>query len=140
MTTVTKYNLCKGASTLCTIGTPIITMCCCSDFFISQPDTAISATGVFAILLSLLFAKDKLAENFKMPSAFIVSIVTLILILMIESIIVPIKYVCIATMCTTGIDEITFKRMYKNIDCKLSNKNVNKFAGFITTSSNNLED
>ena len=47
------------------MGTPIITLACCGDFFVERPATAISAAGVFAILIALLFAKDKLAEKIK---------------------------------------------------------------------------
>lgn len=139
MKSVCKYNVCKFISTVLTLGTPITTLCCCSDFFVHRSETAISAAGMFAILLTLLFAKDKIAEHFKMPSAFVVSTVFLILVLMIESLIQPIKYVCIATMCTSGVDELTFKRFYKNIEvCLPENYKVNKYFGFIFTTSKKL--
>ena len=119
MKEVGKYNTFKGISTLLTIGTPIITLACCGDFFVERPATAISAAGVFAILIALLFAKDKLAEKLKTPSAFIISAAVLVIIVMVENILLPMKYVCIATMIASGVDELTFKRMYKALECKM---------------------
>ena len=119
MKQVGKYNTFKGISTLLTIGTPIITLACCGDFFVERPATAISAAGVFAILIALLFAKDKLAEKLKTPSAFIISAAVLVIIVVVENILLPMKYVCIATMIASGVDELTFKRMYKALECKM---------------------
>lgn len=119
MKQVGKYNTFKGISTLLTMGTPIITLACCGDFFVERPATAISAAGVFAILIALLFAKDKLAEKIKTPSAFIISAAVLVIIVVVENIILPMKYVCIATMIASGVDELTFKRMYKALECKM---------------------
>lgn len=119
MKEVGKYNTFKGISTLLTIGTPIITLACCGDFFTDRPATAISAAGVFAILIALLFAKDKLAEKIKTPSAFIISAAVLVIIVVVENIILPMKYVCIATMIASGVDELTFKRMYKALEYKM---------------------
>lgn len=119
MKQVGKYNTFKGISTLLTIGTPIITLACCGDFFVERPATAISAAGVFAILIVLLFAKDKLAEKIKTPSAFIISAAVLVIIVVVENILLPMKYVCIATMIASGVDELTFKRMYKALECKM---------------------
>ena len=101
------------------MGTPIITLACCGDFFVERPATAISAAGVFAILIALLFAKDKLAEKIKTPSAFIISAAVLVIIVVVENILLPMKYVCIATMIASGVDELTFKRMYKALECKM---------------------
>ena len=119
MKQVGKYNTFEGISTLLTIGTPIITLACCGDFFVERPATAISAAGVFAILIALLFAKDKLAEKIKTPSAFIISAAVLVIIVVVENIMLPMKYVCIATMIASGVDELTFKRMYKALECKM---------------------
>lgn len=119
MKQVGKYNTFKGISTLLTIGTPIITLACCGDFFVERPATAVSAAGVFAILIALLFAKDKLAEKLKSPPAFIVSAAVLVIIVVVENILLPMKYVCIATMIASGVDELTFKRMYKALECKM---------------------
>lgn len=119
MKQVGKYNTFKGISTLLTMGTPIITLACCGDFFVERPATAISAAGVFAILIALLFAKDKLAEKIKTPSAFIISAAVLVIIVVVENILLPMKYVCIATMIASGVDELTFKRLYKALECKM---------------------
>ena len=139
MKPVAKYNICKGISILLTVGTPITTMCICSDFFVHRPETAISAGGIFAILLTILFAKDKIVENFKIPSAFVLSTIILIFILMVQSIIEPLRYVCIATMCTSGVDELTFKRIYKRIEKSFpENADTNKFVGFMFTRSDKI--
>lgn len=119
MKQVGKYNTFKGISTLLTMGTPIITLACCGDFFVERSATAISAAGVFAILIALLFTKDKLAEKIKSPSAVIVSAAVLVIIVVVENILLPMKYVCIATMIASGVDELTFKRMYKALECKM---------------------
>ena len=116
MKTVAKYNLFKGISTFCTVGTPIITLMSCSNLFIHRSDTAISAAGIFTILVSILLLKDKIAENFKVPSAFVLSTVLFVGILLVEKIMLPMKIVALATMITSGIDEITFKRIYKQMD------------------------
>lgn len=139
MKTVAKYNLFKGISTLATIGTPMITLFCCSNMFVHRPETAISATGLFTILVIMLLLKDKIAENWKVPSAFIVSTVGLILIVIAENIILPIKTICLVTMLTSGVDELTFKRFYKLIEIDLP-VNYKKYtlAGFILTSSKKL--
>ena len=140
MKQVAKYNTYKGVSTALTIGTPIVTLACSSDFFVHQPETAISASGIFTIFLLLLLFKDKIAENFKLPSAFVISTAFLILLLLIENIILPIKYVCLATMISTGVDELTFKRMYKNIEYLLPKEAQSfKHFGFLFTSSDKLE-
>ena len=139
MKIVAKYNICKSVSTLLTLGTPIATLCSCSELFVHRSESAISAAGMFTLLVMALLFKDKIAENFKMPSAFIVCAAGLILVLVLEEILLPMKYVCIATMCTTGIDELTFKRFYKNIEEKLPTEAMRyKHFGFLFTSSNAL--
>ena len=136
---VAKYNLFKGISTVATIGTPLITLLCCSELFVHRPDTAISATGIFTILIVILLLKDKIAENFKMPSAFILSTVMFVLILLVQNIIEPMKIVALATMITSGIDEITFKKFYKAIEAQLPEAtSAYKHVGFIFTTSNKL--
>lgn len=140
MKQVAKYNTCKGVSTALTIGTPIVTLACCGNFFIHRSDTSISAAGMFALFIVILLFKDKFAENFKMPSAFILSSVMFILLLMVEKIILPIKYVCITTMIATGVDELTFKRLYKEIELMMSEQaKIFKHMGFIFTTTENLE-
>lgn len=138
---VGKYNLYKGISTVCTIGAPIITLASCSELFVHNSGTSLSAAGIFAIFIALLFAKDKIAENLKMPSAFIVALVGFILISMVENLILPMKTVCLVTMCTAGVDELTFKRWYKSIEKFLPEKvSLNKHFGFIFAKSDSLED
>ena len=139
MKPVAKYNTCKGVSTALTVGTPIITLCSCSEFFIHRSETAISAAGIFVILLTLLFFKDKIVENFKMPSAFVVSLVVFLAVLIAESIITPLKYVSLSTLCACSVDELTFKRWYKNVQNLLpEDVKSYKFAGFVFTTSENL--
>ena len=136
---VAKYNLFKGISTLATVGTPIITLLCSSKFFVQRPDTAISATGIFVILITILLLKDKIAENFKMPSAFILSTVVFVLILLIQNIIEPMKLVALVTMITSGVDELTFKRLYKSIELQFPEASKSyKHVGFIFTTSDKL--
>ena len=53
MKTVAKYNICKGVSDVLTLGTPITTLLLCSDFFIHRSDTAISAAGIFVIIVTM---------------------------------------------------------------------------------------
>ena len=139
MKAVAKYNLYKGLSTAMTVGTPIISLASCSELFIHRSDTAISAAGVFAILFALLFFKDKLMENIKIPSPFVISIIGLILIALIESIIYPIKIVFATTVVITGVDTVTFRRMYKNLEITFPEK-VNKFKrfGFIIGTTDNV--
>lgn len=139
MGTVFKYNLYKGLSTFCTIGSPIITLACCSDFFVHNSGTSLSAAGMFAIFIALLFCKDKLAENFKMPSAFIVAAVCFGLILIVEKLLAPIKIVCLVTMITAGVDELTFKQWYKAIKSFMPEVASNyEHFGFIFTTTNKL--
>lgn len=139
MKQVSKYNTFKGVSTVLTIGTPIVTMACSSDFFVNRPETAISAAGIFTIFLMILIFKNKIMENWKVPSAFVVSIAMLILVLLLEHIILPMKYVCLATMISTGVDEVTFKRVYKDIEYLLPKEAQNfKHLGFLFTSTDKL--
>ncbi|MBR2385233.1 MAG: hypothetical protein IKA99_06490 [Clostridia bacterium] len=140
MKQVAKYNTCKGVSTTLTIGTPIVTLACCGDFFVHRSDTAISAAGMFSLFIVLLLFKDKFAEKWKMPSAFILSLLMFILLIMVEKIMLPMKYVCIATMISTGVDELTFKRFYKQIELLLPQEaQAFKHVGFIFTTTKKLE-
>ena len=139
MKEVAKYNLFKGLSTICTIGTPMITLLLNGDFLVQTSSTSISAAGIFVLLIVALLCKDKLLENFKMPPVFIICLLSFVLICMIESILIPIKTVCIATMITSGIDEFTFKRLYKNLEKHLpENASDYKHVGFLFTTTNKL--
>ena len=139
MGNVAKYNICKGVSTLLTIGTPIVTLLCYGGFFRQRSETAISAAGIFAILFAALFFKDKIAENFKCPSTLIISSVLFVIIILIENILQPIKTVCIATIIASGLDEVTFKRMYKNLELLFpENAKQFKHVGFIMCKTSTL--
>ena len=139
MKTVAKYNTCKGVSTALSVGTPLVTLALCGDFFVHRSDTAISAAGIFAILIAMLFFKDKIAEKFKSPSALVVSIIVLVLILLVENILYPVKCVCIATIAACGVDELTFKNWYKQIEKGLpEDSDTYKHFGFIFTTTQKL--
>lgn len=141
MKDVGKYNTFKGISTVLTVGTPIITLFVNSKFFIQRSDSAISAAGVVAILIAAFFLKDKIAENFKLPSPFILSAILLVTILFIESILQPMKDVCIMTLIITGWDELTFKRIYKRIELLLpKSAAAYKQFGFIFAKTENLKE
>lgn len=138
MKQVTKYNINKGVSTVLTLGTPIATLVACGAEIV-RPAGKLSFAGVIVVLLTILFAKDKIAENFKMPSAFVVSIVGFIFILLVENILVPIKAVFLATMITSGVDELTFKRFYKEIEGLLPKQaQLFKHFGFIFASTDKI--
>lgn len=140
MKLVFKYNLYKGISTLLGVGTPLITLLTSSKYFIYSPAGAISFTGVLTILIAALFLKDKLAENWKMPSEFILVSAILVIILLLEHILQPIKIVCIVTMIASGIDELTFKRLYKSCEMKMPKNAIShKILGFYFTTSKKLE-
>lgn len=139
MKQVAKYNTFKGVSTALTFGTPLVTLACCWDMFVHRSETAISAAGVFAILIAALFFRDKIAEQFKAPSALVVSIVVFVLCVLLENIITPIKYVCVATFAATGVDEFTFKSWYKRLEHTFPAVAADyKHAGFVFTSSKKL--
>ena len=135
MSKVAKYNLFKGLSTVLTVGTPIATMAIFGNFFVERPSRTMSATAIFAILIAMLFFKDKIAENWKTPSAFVVSLVVFVIIVLVENILQPMKYVCLATMVMSGVDEFTFKHFYKAIAVELpENTEAYKHFGFIFSS------
>ena len=141
MKSVGKYNLAKGISTVLTIGTPIVTLACLSGTFLQTPHQTMSATGVFAILLAMLFFKDKIAENFKMPTPLLLSAVIFVMILLVESILQTIKMVCVATIVTSGVDELTCKRIYKQIEGFMPKGAENfKMFGFYFTTTKAMMD
>ena len=137
---VAKYNLYKGVSLLLTFGTPIVTLLCSGKFFVHNEGASVSAAGVFVLLIMLCIFKDKIVENFKLPSAFVISTVALVLLWLIESIIKPIKLICILTICATGVDELTFKSWYKRIEHTLPDSISDyKHIGFIFAKSENVK-
>jgi len=141
MASVAKYNTFKGISTLLGVGTPLITLLCTSKSFVYTPEGAISFTGVIAMLFAALFLKDKIAENWKAPSVFIVASIIFIGVIVIEHIISPIKWIALITMVTSGIDEITFKRWYKVIEASLpESAKYHKVIGFLFTTTKKLKE
>ena len=92
------------------------------DFFTKRPATAISGAAVFALLLVALFAKDKLAEKFKAPSALVVAIIVFLFCVIVESILLPLKVISLATIVACGVDELTFKNFYKRIELSFPEK------------------
>lgn len=141
MNTIVKYNTCKALSTALTVGTPIVTLACCGDFFIHRSDTAISAAAVFAFLLSLLFVKDKMLEFIKSPTALKVSVIGLVLLIVMERLFEPLKWVFGMTIAMSLVDEVSFKRMYNNAMDELGDvpSKYIKF-GFICCTSEKLKE
>jgi len=141
MKDVGKYNTFYALSNLLTFGTPIITLVTCSSFFIHRTETSISAAGMFVLMICAFIFKDKIMKTKKIPSVFIISSIIFILIIMFESIVEPIKTVCFATMISTGIDELSFKRIYKRLELLLpkSAEAYNQF-GFIFAKTDKLKE
>lgn len=141
MTNVAKYNITKGISTVLTMGTPIITMFCCGDFFVKDTGTAISSLGVLTLLFVLLFTKDKIAENWKAPSTMIVAGIIFVFTTMIKNIITPIQIVAGFTFLAGALDEATVKSLYKRYELLLpTNAKVHKHFGFIFSTLSKLQE
>lgn len=113
---VSKYNSLKAISLLLTVGTPSATMLIFNTVLADTPAGAVSILGVLSIVISLFFLKDKIAENFKMPSPLVAAIVMLAVILLLENIILLAKYTCLIMIAVCGIDELTFKNWYKRVE------------------------
>lgn len=141
MKNVAKYNIFKGVSTALTIGTPIATLACCGSFYKDSSTASLSVAGIFTILIALIFCKDKLAENFKPPNALMIATITLVLGSLIANIIECIQIVCIATIVTSGLDELTFKRFYKVLEMKFPKtaEQFKHFGFYFTTTKQMLE-
>lgn len=132
MKLVGKYNTFKGLSLAISAGVPLTTAALVSDFFVETTTTSISTAGVIALLICGLILKDKLLEQFKSPTAFKISVALLMIVLLIESIIMPMKYVLIAAVVALGVDTIFFKRMYTITESQLPEKReMYKHLGFI---------
>lgn len=144
--TVAKYNGYKAASTVLTVGTPIIALACCNELFVHRSDTAVSAAGIFAFLLALLFVKDKLLEFIKTPAAWKISLIGLVFCLIVHSLMDAMVLVFASSLIASTLDEFTFKRLYKDIVRKISSipevrdvyKEYEKF-GFIWAKTNTIE-
>lgn len=112
MKQVGKYNLFKGISLVVTAGIPLITAASVSDMFVSSTNTSISTAGVIAILIMVLTMKDKLLEEIKSPSALKIAVALLILLIVLEAILVPTKYVLVASCIGLGLDTLVLKKLY----------------------------
>lgn len=132
MKLVTKYNIFKGISLVCTAGVPLITACSMSDHLVKTKHTSISTAGVIAILIMFLIMKDKILEQVKSPTAFKVCAALLVTLWIIESIIVPIKVLLLITCIALGIDSLIFKQIYTKSEALLGDKvKAYKHFGFI---------
>lgn len=132
MKLVAKYNTFKALSLAVTAGVPIATAAIFSDMFVQSTSTSISTAGVIALLIAALTFKDKLLEEIKSPTGFKISVALLILILVIESIMAPMKLVLISACIAFGGDTLIFKRIYTNAEYDLPEKrNKYKHFGFI---------
>ena len=143
MKPILKYNLLKGISMILSVGTPTSTMIILNESLADSPAGAISIAGIIVILMAALIMKDKIAENFKMPSALVLSISLFIIILLLENIIVLAKYTCVATAMICAIDELTFKSWYKRLEKSIIKKydvdlNDYKKIGFIFGTSKKI--
>ena len=122
MSNVAKYNLFKFLSMLIT-SIPIIAVTFYySDVIVQSSGASVSVTGIVAILLIGLFFKNKIAENFKIPSPFIISAALFVTILLVEQVLLPAKYTCLTAMLACGVDELTFKNVYKRVELLLPDK------------------
>ena len=80
-----------------------------------------------------------IAENFKVPSAFIVSAIALVFIYLVKNILEPMEYICWATLITSGVDEVTFKQFYKAMELTFPDSiKAYKHVGFIFGTSDKL--
>ena len=125
-----KYNLFKGFSTALTFLTPILTASFCGEFW-DTPERTMSTTSVFACLISLFFAKDKLAEKFKSPTAVVIALIVFVFCIISELIIKQLKIVSLATLIACVVDEVTFKKLYINVEKQFEESS--KFCGFVTS-------
>lgn len=113
MTKVGKYNTFKGISLAFTSLPTLYVTYLQKELFVIDAGTSISFAALIGILLAFLFLKDKIAENFKIPSAFVIATVLFVTIVLIERILLPVKTICLVVMVVCGIDELVFKRIYK---------------------------
>lgn len=130
--TVAKYNTVKGVSTALNLGAPFATLLACGDFIVEQPSRAISTAGIIVLIIALFLVKDKILEALKIKPVMVFSGLVLILACLMESIIEPVKIVCIVTVAMSGIDVLTFERWYKSLEKQLPElAQDKKHLGFI---------
>ena len=131
MKEVGKYNLFKALSTFITTVPTILVAFLFKDSIVYDTNASVSFAAMIGIICALLFFKNKIAENFKLPSPFIIASILFIVIIMIENILIPTKYICLTVMIVCGIDELLFKRIYERIEMLLPEKrNIYKHFGF----------
>ena len=130
MREVGKYNLFKGLSIGFTCMPTLISATSYSDIIAHDSKASISLVGIIGILLAVLFLKNKIAENLKVPSPFIIATILFVIIILIENLLLPVKTTCLVVMIVCGIDEISFKHIYKKIELKLPNGEFYKHFGF----------
>ena len=141
---VSKYNSLKAISLLLTVGTPSVTMLIFNTVLADSPAGAVSILGVISVIIALFFLKDKIAENIKMPSPLVAAVILLGAILLLENIIVLAKYTCLIMIAVCGVDELTFKNWYKNLERNFIKAHTNidindyKKLGFIITTTKTL--
>ena len=143
MKPILKYNTLKGISVFLTMGAPSLSMIILSTILADTPIGGISIIGVLGVLFGCYFAKDKLAENFKLPSPLVAALIMLGIIILLEGIIVLAKYTCVITIAVCGVDELTFKAWYKRLEqeiLKTFNINLNDYKklGFVISTSKKL--
>lgn len=119
MKQVAKYNIFKGLSTLITAACPIIAAISCSDFIVTNTGASISVCGIIGILIAVLCMKDKFMEQVKTPTGFKVCLALLVIVLVVEAVLIPVKTVLIVSIIAFGVDELSFKRIYKNLELRL---------------------
>lgn len=141
MKKVFKYNLFKSLSLLITCVPSFVITSYYGDFIIRDSKATISFAGVISILVAVLFLKNKIAENFKVPSPFIIACVLFFLTILIEHILIQVRMTCLVIMISCGVDEFTFKRIYKNIEVLMPEKmKAYKHLGFYVCKSDKLKE
>lgn len=133
MNKIAKYNVFKLLSILITCVPVLIVTSRYTDFIVYSSGATMSFTAIIGVFIAGLFLKNKIIENFKVPSPFMVSAILFVIILLIEEILIPAKAICLTSMIACGIDEISFKRIYKRIELLLpDNAKAHRFLGFYT--------
>ena len=136
---VGKYNIFKTLSILITCIPTLVVAFSYSDVIVCSSGASISSAGIIGIFIAFLFLKNKIAENFKMPSPFVAAAILFGIIILIEQILLPVKFTCLTVMIACGIDELSFKRIYKRIEFLMPEKSkAYKHLGFYIVKSKTL--
>ena len=141
MKEVGKYNLFKVLSIIITCVPPLIVAYWLGDMIVYDAGASISLAAIIAMLTAFLFLKNKLFENIKVPSPFIISTVLFVLLIAVEQIIVPAKWVSGTVMVCTAIDELSFKRIYTRVEMLLpETAKAYKHFGFYFCKTDKLKE